>query len=68
MTTDDFHFRSKSRMLEKNKDAPSLQEALSVAIFAMESVRNLQGIDALTPYINRCKAALDAALKEGSGQ
>ena len=40
--------------------APSLRAALTDALFAMETVRNLQGIKSLDPYIERAKAALAA--------
>jgi hypothetical protein len=44
----------------------SLRAALTEAIFAMETVRNLRGIDSLTPFIDRAKAALaaDASTKK----
>lgn len=44
--------------------APSLRAALTEAVFVMETVRNLQGMNSLNPYIERAKAALDADARE----
>ena len=47
-----------------SQKAPTLLEALKEALFALESARNLQGLNQLTPYIDRAKAAIDAAEKQ----